>query len=102
MEQGTDSIGGEQLERAHSLAFTPCTDGTPAGGAKGCATLVCLRRPVHPASAERLIGGIFKLDSRVGEWAAANNVELAYTPTYSSWLNRIEAKFQALRPGPIR
>jgi hypothetical protein len=31
------------------------------------------------------------------EWAAANNVELAYTPTYSSWLNRIEAQVQALR-----
>jgi hypothetical protein len=30
-------------------------------------------------------------------WAAANNVELAYTQTYSSWLNRIEAQFQALR-----
>jgi transposase len=38
-----------------------------------------------------------KKDKRVGEWAAANNVELAYTPTYSSWLNRIEAQFQALR-----
>ena len=38
-----------------------------------------------------------KKDRRVGEWAAANNVELAYTPTYSSWLNRIEAQFQALR-----
>jgi transposase len=38
-----------------------------------------------------------KTDRRVGEWAAANNVELAYTPTYSSWLNRIEAQFQALR-----
>jgi transposase len=38
-----------------------------------------------------------KTDHRVGEWAAANNVELAYTPTYSSWLNRIEAQFQALR-----
>ena len=38
-----------------------------------------------------------KNDQRVGEWAAANNVELAYTPTYSSWLNRIEAQFQALR-----
>ena len=38
-----------------------------------------------------------KNDRRVGEWAAANNVELAYTPTYSSWLNRIEAQFQALR-----
>jgi len=28
-----------------------------------------------------------KKDQRVGEWAAANNVELAYTPTYSSWSN---------------
>ena len=36
-------------------------------------------------------------DSRVGEWAAANNVELAYVPTNASWLNRIEAQFQALR-----
>ena len=38
-----------------------------------------------------------KNDQRVAEWAEANNVELAYTPTYSSWLNRIEAQFQALR-----
>jgi transposase len=38
-----------------------------------------------------------KKDSRVGDWAAANNVEIAYTPTNSSWLNRIEAQFTALR-----
>ena len=36
-------------------------------------------------------------DSRVGDWAAANNVELAYVPFYGSWLNRIEAQFSALR-----
>lgn len=36
-------------------------------------------------------------DSRVGDWAAANNVELAYVPFYGSWLNRIEAQFTALR-----
>jgi transposase len=36
-------------------------------------------------------------DSRVGAWAAASNVEIAYTPTNSSWLNRIEAQFTALR-----
>jgi len=36
-------------------------------------------------------------DSRVGAWAKANNVEIAYTPTNSSWLNRIEAQFTALR-----
>ena len=34
---------------------------------------------------------------RVGAWAAANNVELAYVPFYGSWLNRIEAQFTALR-----
>ena len=38
-----------------------------------------------------------KTDRRVGDWAAANNVELAYVPFYGSWLNRIEAQFTALR-----
>ena len=33
----------------------------------------------------------------MGDWAKANNVELAYVPTNASWLNRIEAQFQALR-----
>ncbi len=36
-------------------------------------------------------------DARVGAWAQANNAEIAYTPTNSSWLNRIEAQFTALR-----
>jgi transposase len=36
-------------------------------------------------------------DKRVGQWAAANNVEIAYTPTNASWMNRIEAQFTALR-----
>lgn len=38
-----------------------------------------------------------KSDGRVGTWAQANNVELAYVPFYASWLNRIEAQFAALR-----
>jgi transposase len=38
-----------------------------------------------------------RVDSRVGDWAAANNVEIAYTPFYGSWLNRIEPQFTALR-----
>jgi len=38
-----------------------------------------------------------KTDSRVGQWAAVNNVEIAYTPFYGSWLNRIEPQFTALR-----
>ena len=36
-------------------------------------------------------------DQRVGTWAAANNVELAYVPTNASFLNRIECQFTALR-----
>jgi transposase len=36
-------------------------------------------------------------DGRVAAWAAVNNVEIAYTPTNSSWLNRVEAQFTALR-----
>jgi len=38
-----------------------------------------------------------KKDTRVGDWPEANNVEFAYAPTNSSWLNRIEAQFTALR-----
>jgi transposase len=36
-------------------------------------------------------------DDRVGVWAEANNVELAYVPTNASHLNRIECQFTALR-----
>ena len=36
-------------------------------------------------------------DDRVGAWAEANNAEIAYTPFYGSWLNRIEPQFTALR-----
>jgi hypothetical protein len=36
-------------------------------------------------------------DDRVGAWAEVNNVEIAYTPFYGSWLNRIEPQFTALR-----
>jgi transposase len=38
-----------------------------------------------------------KVDQRVGEWGAENNVEFAYVPTNASWLNRIEGHFAALR-----
>jgi hypothetical protein len=31
------------------------------------------------------------------QWAAASNAEIACTPTNSSWLNRVEAQFTALR-----
>ena len=55
----------------------PCTHGTQS--------------PQHPRKPETpKVRG-------VGAWATANNVEIAYTPTNSSWLNRIEAQFTALR-----
>ena len=38
-----------------------------------------------------------KKDSRVGDLATANNVEVAYMPTNASLLNRIECHFTALR-----
>jgi hypothetical protein len=38
-----------------------------------------------------------KTDARVGEWARANNVELASTPHSASWRNRIQAQDTALR-----
>ena len=34
---------------------------------------------------------------KVTGWAATNNVELVFLPTYSSWLNWIEPEFTALR-----
>ena len=38
-----------------------------------------------------------KKDTWAGEWAEANNLELAYVPTNASFLNRIECHFTALR-----
>lgn len=35
--------------------------------------------------------------AEVRAWAKINNVELAYTPHYASWLNRIEPQFKGLR-----
>jgi hypothetical protein len=37
---------------------------------------------------------------RVGQWAAASKVALAYVPTNASWHNRIEAQFTALPTSP--
>lgn len=61
-------------------------------------------RSLHPVETRRpIICDNFsphlttKRDGRLGDWAATNNVEIAYTPTNSSWLNRIELQFTALR-----
>jgi hypothetical protein len=36
-------------------------------------------------------------DKRVGQWAAASNAEIAYTPSNAWWMSRIECQFTALR-----
>jgi transposase len=38
-----------------------------------------------------------RTDTRVGDYIAANNIELVYVPFNASWLNRIEAQFTGLR-----
>ena len=35
--------------------------------------------------------------AEVRQWAAGSNVKLVFTPTYASWLNRIEAIFSGVR-----
>ena len=35
--------------------------------------------------------------SEVRQWCAANRMRLVFQPTYSSWLNRIECQFTALK-----
>jgi len=57
-------------------------------------------RSLHPAEVRlHFILDNFSphLGDEVRDWAHDNNVELAYTPHYGSWLNRIEAQFKALR-----
>ncbi len=39
-------------------------------------------------------------DKRVGQWAAASNAEIAYTPSNASWMNRIECQFTACASSP--
>lgn len=57
-------------------------------------------RSLHPADVR--IGIVLDnfsphVSHDIAAWAVANNIELAFTPFYGSWLNRIEAQFQALR-----
>jgi transposase len=57
-------------------------------------------RTLHPAGVRlHFILDNFSphLGDKMRDWAAANNVELAYTPFDGSWLNRIKAQFRALR-----
>ncbi len=85
LDLGTDKLYGHVKTRKKRVQFLQC-----------CRYLRSLYPPqvriaiiCDNASAHRT--------TRVGDWAESNNVEIAYTPTDSSWLNRIEAQFTALR-----
>ena len=55
----------------------------------GCATRPTAHPPDHGQP-------LHPLDSGIRDWAADNNVELVPTPTYASFLNRIECHFGAV------
>ncbi|MBB5931918.1 hypothetical protein FHS34_007427 [Streptomyces echinatus] len=90
--------------RRPNSSMQKTTSGSPSSGMTSPSAIAYLRS-LHPPEVRIAIvlDNNFsphlttKKDTRVGDWAAANDVELAYTPTNSSWLNRIEAQFTALR-----
>ena len=86
---GRDRLYGHvkpRTTRIRFLEFLPVrAQSPPARGAHGDR----LRQPSLHLTTKR--------DQRVGAWAEANNVEIAYAPTNSSWRNRIVAHFTARR-----
>ena len=57
-------------------------------------------RSLHPADVR--IGIVLDnfsphISRDIAAWVEIHNTELAFVPFYASWLNRIEAQFQALR-----
>jgi transposase len=85
LDVGSDLLTGEVAEHKTRVEFI---------------TLCNTVRARYPAET-RLAFVLDNFSPHKGEqmrsWAAANNVELAYTPHYASWLNRIEPQFKGLR-----
>jgi hypothetical protein len=68
------------------------------GNVRGASSLVAHqvgRPPASPSCSTTSAPICRRRPTPVGEWARANNVELAYLHS-ASWLNRIEAQFTAL------
>ena len=87
--------GRGQAVRAHQAAQDP-------GPVPGVLPLPALPLPARHPDRDHLRQLQPAPDHRArtpgsGPGPTANNVEIAYTPTNSSWLNRIEAQFTALR-----
>ncbi len=85
LDVGSDLLSGELSERKARVEFLAF-----------CKTI----RARYPA-ALRLAFVLDNFSPHKGEemraWADDHNVELAYTPHYASWLNRIEPQFKGLR-----
>ena len=85
LDVGSDLLAGEVSKRKTRIEFLA----------------FCNQIRAHYPAETRLA---FVLDNfsvhkgdQIRAWAASNNVELAYTPHYASWLNRIEPQFKGLR-----
>jgi transposase len=85
LDVGSDLLSGELTERKARVEFLVF-----------CAQ-VRARYPAEVRLAFLLDNFSPHKGDDVRDWAAENNVELAYTPHYASWLNRIEPQFKGLR-----
>jgi transposase len=85
LDVGEDALTGEVTERKTRVEFLAQCD------------QIRRRYPAEERIALILDNFSPHKGAEVRAWADANNAELAYTPFYSSWLNRIEPQFKGLR-----
>jgi transposase len=85
LDVGEDELTGEVTERKTRVEFLAQCDQIRA------------RYPAEVRIALVLDNFSPHKGAEVRAWAEANNAELAYTPFYGSWLNRIEPQFKGLR-----
>src|SRR5207247_2380619 len=85
LDVGADLLSGERTERKTRVEFLAFCERIRA------------RYPLETRLAFVLDNFSVHKGDEMRTWAAANNVELAYTPHYASWLNRIEPQFKGLR-----
>lgn len=85
LDVGDDFLCGEHTERKTRVEFLAFCDQIRG------------RYPAQLKLAFVLDNFSVHKGDEVRAWADDNNVELAYTPHYSSWLNRIEPQFKGLR-----
>jgi transposase len=85
LDVGADLLSGERSERKTRVEFLAFCNQIRA------------RYPAATRLAFILDNFSVHKGKEMRTWAAASNVELAYTPHYASWLNRIEPQFKGLR-----